>query len=254
MSVIRVALVLISIVLTTSWSGLAFFPESGKFFSQVEEQLKGLQTFQVEITFPADPSLTLFLWQKGKSWRQEWVQDRGGHQAVVGAGIGFGSSLMASYPRVQDFPQPALNFWYRQPLQEWLQEMGIDLSIQSYQFLGHRPCLVFGARYGESNRAQIWIDNELSVPRKITTWKGVQWIWSGYYRVGNFRLPHRARVQFPFDTTVEMTLNWRAVNRDLPEKLFRSDAFAEKFSSAGLPEVDSRVYELFFTQIPPARL
>ena len=253
MSVVRVVLVLVFFFFAGPVPGLAFFPDPGEFFPQVQEQLKGLQTAQLEVTFPADSSLSLFLWQKGKSWRQEWVQDKGGHQAVVGAGIGFGSSLMASYPRVQDFPLPALNFWYRQPLQEWLQEMGIDTSVQSYQFLGHRPCLVFGARYGESNRAQIWIDNELYVPRKITTWKGIQWIWSEYYRVGNFRLPHRARVQFPFGTSVEMTLNWRAVNRDLPEKLFRSDTFEDKFSSAGLPEVDSRVYELFFTQIPPAQ-
>jgi len=231
----------------------AFFPDSEIVRSKVQKQLSSLQSLQLEISFPGDDSLSLFLWQQGGDWRQEWVQDKDDGQTVVGAGIGYESTLLTSYPKVQQFPQPVLNFWYQRPLQGWLQELGIDTSIKSYQFLDTRPCLVFGARYGESNRAQLWIDNELHLPRKLTTWKGVQWIWSDYYRVGNFFLPHRAQVQFPFGTSVEMRLAWRGVNRDIPDELFRSQAFTRKFSSAGFPEVDSRVYEIFFTQVPPAQ-
>jgi hypothetical protein len=232
--------------------GLAFFPDAEQVRTKVQEQLGSLESLQLEISFPGDDSLTLFLWQQGSDWRQEWVQDREDGQTVVGAGIGTGSALLASYPRVQQFPQPVLNFWFQPPLQGWLQELGIDTSVKSYQFLETRPCLVFGARYGESNRAQLWIDNELHLPRKLTTWKGVVWTWSDYFRVGNFFLPHRAQVQFPFGTSVEMRLDWRGVNRDIPDELFRSRTFARKFSSAGFPEVDSRVYEIFFTQVPPA--
>lgn len=252
MSVKSIVVVLTCLLWSFPVPGQAFFPEASEVVNQIQKEFRGLQSLQAEITFPEDLSMSVFVWHKGESWRQEWVQERSDRQAVVGAGVGFGSTLLASYPDVQNFPQPVLNFWYRQPLDSWLQDMGIDTSVMSYQFQGNRPCLVLGARYGESNRAQIWIDKELHVPRKVVTWKGVRWTWSEYYRVGNFRLPHEARVHLPFGTSVEMALNWRAVNKNIPEQLFSSEAFADTFSGAGVPEVDSEVYDIFFTQVPAA--
>jgi hypothetical protein len=229
----------------------AFFPDFQEAAQQVDAQLGGLHSLQLEISFPDEPRLKLLLWIKGTAWRQEWVQQHAdGSQGLAAAAVGRGNRSTARYHAQQGFPLPVLFFWYRRPVQAFWEQQEIDPAHRAYRFLNTTPCLVFGVERHVNDLPQVWLHAEHWVPLRLQSGQGPVWTWLEYRRIGNIPLPHRARVEAADGTQVELMLAWRGVNRDIAETLFDPAAFRDRFSNAPPPGCELDLCARLFRILP----
>lgn len=228
----------------------AFFPDFSAWLSKMEEQLGGVRTLQVELSFPEEPGLQCLLWIKGDSWRQEWIKSKDNRPGTVAAAaIGKGSSLQAIYSQGEGFPLPVTFFWYHPEIRRLWAAQGIETKHVAYRFLDETPCVVFGAWRQLTDRPQVWFHLEEYVPVRLKMENGVVWTWTGYHNIGNFFIPHAARVEFDSEPVLEMTLSWRGINREIPDSLFDGSAFNQKFSQAPAPKDAPEPFALLGRQL-----
>lgn len=106
----------------------------------------------------------------------------------------------------------------------WVQKLGVDLSIDTLQRAGSRVAYVFGAKAGEVEKPQIWLDKETLLPMRLIYKEGdktwdlsfAEWGVQGGTDVFP-RLIKRTLNGQPFsDSTVEKV----AVNTKLADSLF----------------------------------
>jgi hypothetical protein len=213
----------------------AYYPDTTEIAAKLKRQYRSLDSFQAVINFEEDSSLELRIWQQGQRWRQEWIKKSAQKKGVIAAAIGSRDNVIVKYPTRNSFPEPIFHFWQRQEPLKWWQKMGVKTKIKSYQFLNHRPCIVLGAKYNESEQPQVWIDNEEMVPLSIRTGRNTEWQWSKYQNLGNFLLPQKGKVISGQGNTFSFKIDWRAINRDMSPVLFRRRAFEEKFGNAPAP-------------------
>ena len=226
---------------------LAYYPEAGKIAAQLRKEYKSLDAYQVVISFEKEPDLELRLWQQGQNWRQEWVKKSSGKAGIVAAAIGFKGKFITRYPSEEPVPVPVLDLWNQEKPYIWWQDMGVDTNIKSYQFFKHRPCLVLGAGSNELKQAQIWIDNKNKVPLRVYTDDNLEWQWYKYHNIGNFLVPHKARLISAQGRSFVLNIAWGAINKKIPPKLFSKREFEEKF--AGVPAPSSKFSSKLLQQL-----
>lgn len=235
-------------------SAQAFYPETEVLAEKLQEQVGSVETLQIEITLAEAPRLTISVWKNGPDWRQEWIlRKRSGDLRVAAAALGRGRDLIDVYPDRDRFPLPFVAFWHQKPAIEWFDRLGLDTEVKSYQFVSGQPCIVLGAEYKQWHSPQLWIHNEHWYPVRLFTQRGMIWHWKEYRSVGNHLVPHSLEVTFPDGRMVRMTLQWRGINRQIPERLFDGSAFERKFGQAGWSHPDIDLFDFLMANLPPAR-
>ena len=214
----------------------AFFPESEEIARQISKQSAALSSFQAILTFPDDPELSCNLWVKGSAWRQEMIETRDGKARVLQAALGTDKNLEAVFPEQTNMPLPWLMVW-KFSLARWF-ALGMNPDVTSFQFLVDRPCVVVGARDGDMDSAQCWVDNERHIPvRGIWRTDAGMWydlIWDECSQVGNFWLPHRIWFTVNHHAPLQMRIRWNGVNIPLQDSLFSTVAFMRQFAGKGM--------------------
>ena len=242
---------LLVFVLFQPWPAVAFFPDFQDAVQKVDENLGDLRSLQLEVSFPEEPGLKLYLWLKGDTWRQEWVFSEDGRPGgVLAAAIGRGSRLQTTYRQRERFPLPVTFFWYRNGIRRLWAAQDIETAYAAYRFLDDIPCVVYGTKRGLTGLPQIWFHAEEYVPVRLKMKTGLTWTWTGYRNIGNFFIPHKARLDLGADRFVGMSLSWRGINQDIPDRLFDPAAFRDKFSKAPPPERDQGLMQVLFRQLP----
>ena len=245
------AALLLALLLLPS-AGQGFFPETQEVAKQVGKQFSRMQSWQAVLTLARESGLRIHCWRREASWRQEWVSRTNATARVVRAALGEGKRLLASYPPAYEFPLPPLQFGgMSQPLEIW-RSWGVETEIKSYQFFAHRPCIVLGARFGNLDRPQVWIDLEEGVPLRMINVRGLQWIWKDYYRAGNVSLPHVMAIVLPGGERFSLEIIWKGVNTEIPKHLFQVPAFEDKFSRAPSTPLPTQKVQLLWEQLPQA--
>jgi len=244
--------VLLLLLLSSPGMGHGFFPETDELAQEVEEQLSRMRTWQAVLSVAEETGLRIHCWRREASWRQEWVRHTNGTGSVMRAALGHGERLLASYPPAFTFPLPPLRLAGNgDPLALW-RSLGVESGTKSYQFFSHRPCIVLGARFGNLDRPQVWIDLEEHVPLRLVSASGLQWIWKDYYRAGNVALPHSLAIVLPGGERLSMEIVWKGVNTDIPQALFNVPAFEDKFGRAPSTQLPSRRLRLLWERLPKA--
>ena len=226
---------LVLVCMTSASSCYAFFPQPGEVAASIDKEMRPLSSFQAILSFPQYPDLSCNLWVQGNQWRQELVETVQGHPRLVGVALGTGDSVVREFPPHGRVPVPDLVMW-RFPLEKW-QNMGMDPSIMSYQFLIDRPCLVVGAQDGELHATQLWMDKERHVPVRAIWHKGTtqyDLIWDAWARLGNFWLPHTMWRAVGGQRPVEIHIRWNGVNIGLKNDLFSASALDRQFQGTVL--------------------
>jgi hypothetical protein len=217
---------LLLLLLLLPGMALAFAPTFESVRTSIADQMEGLKDYQADIVPAFDRTLLIRHWQMGQLWRQEWIQDDGSRRLLVAA-LGQGGTLSVSFPAYRAMPLPLLWQW-RQASRGMADAWRINTAVTSYQFLEDRPCLVFGAEYGQTALPQLWVDNELTVPLRLIV-PGLDLRWLGYHKVGNLWLPARMVVLFPDTDAFAFEVNWRSVNAAMAPELFSRDRFLSAF-------------------------
>lgn len=216
-------------------SASAFFPESEEIARQIRKQSTSLSSFQAILTFPDDPELSCNLWVKGKAWRQELIETHDGKAQLVQAALGTDKDLAAVFPEQTTMPLPWLMVW-KFSLGRW-EALGTNPDVLSFQFLVDRPCVVVGARDGDMDSAQCWVDNERHIPVR-GLWPSASGpcdlIWDECSQVGNFWLPHRMWFALNHHAPLQVRIRWNGVNIPLQDSLFSKAAFMRQFAGKGL--------------------
>ena len=106
----------------------------------------------------------------------------------------------------------------------FLSRHNIDTSVVSMNRLGERVAFVIGAKHGEMDKPQLWIDKQLRVPiRLITNEKGARWDMRllGYGSGATSEwMPYRIEL-YQNDKLVETTVYKRAeINVSIDSKIF----------------------------------
>lgn len=208
---------------------LAFSPRSQAFESAARadfsDKLSALRSLLVVFSFNGPGQLQLALWQQDGQWRQEWLSRADEKTRLEMAAIGKNSNLKASYPVKDAVSAPLLHLWHPPKLQFWWRDLDIDPQITSYGFLGDLPCLVLGASRAGQDSAQLWLDIEANLLRRIKLNSGLTLDWQGYRNIGNFLLPHQVRIQAP-GLLIEAGIDWKSVNSPLPGHLFQAETIS----------------------------
>ncbi len=188
-------------------------------------KLSALRSLLVVFNFSGPGQLQLVFWQQDGQWRQEWLSRADEKTRLEMAAIGKKSNLKASYPVDAAVSAPLLHLWHPPRLQFWWRDLDIDPQVASYDFLGDLPCLVLGASRAGQDSAQIWLDIESKLLRRIKLSSGLTLDWLGYRSIGNFMLPHQVRIQAP-NLLIEAGIDWKSVNSPLSRSLFQADTIS----------------------------
>ena len=108
------------------------------------------------------------------------------------------------------------------------QRLGVDLSVNSLGRLGTRIAYVLGAKPGEKERPQIWIDKEWFEPIRVVykdTYHGKSGIWDMQWREWNSReagetVPHVIERRFDGQLISRSEVQKSTPNARLSESLF----------------------------------
>ncbi len=231
----------------------AFVPESAEVAASVSKTMKALSSFQAILSFPAYPEITCKLWVKGKLWRQEYIETVQGQPMLVRAVLGKGTSLVRVLPQQDNTPVPGLIIW-RVPLAKWM-AAGVDGSVMSYQFLLDQPCLVVGARDGETRTNQFWMENDRHVPVRVIyqTEAGTSdLIWDEWANIGHFWLPHRMWRSGMGQEPLEIHIRWNGVNIPLQDELFAVSSMNRHLQGKQMFASSSRFFSLMDGPLPGA--
>ncbi|MGM0425194.1 MAG: hypothetical protein ACQEQX_09795 [Thermodesulfobacteriota bacterium] len=189
----------------------------------MSDRLANLHSYLAVVSFSPAAELELAYWQQGQNWRQEWSLVKE-NPILLGAAVGQKDGLLAAYPGREAVSLPLFQLWLRPDGDSGWQKLGLDLEQKGYAFQGDLPCQVVGG--SEEDSAQLWLDVQKNLPRRLILPSGLQLDWLQYKNVGNFPLPHQVRIQSK-SFHLEGEIVWRAVNTPLPQHLFLQDSLPE---------------------------
>lgn len=231
----------------------AFFPKTQEVADKLNANYEKLGSWRVHLQLNGTWDQEIRCWRKKNLWRQEWVDSAAGASRVLRAGVGSGRRISAVFPVSADIPFPPLNLdWVSAPRKEW-RSLEIEDQVKSYQFLGDRPCIVLGAKYGQSERSQVWIDLERYVPLRLITPSGIIWRWAEYYSLGNHLLPTRLIIEFPQGKRFAFDLNWRQVGTEISRSRFSPASIREDFGPTDESGLKDPHFRFLLDNLPPNR-
>jgi hypothetical protein len=229
--------------MTLAGTCFAFFPQPGEVAERVRKEMKPLSSFQAILSFPDYPEITCNLWVQGETWRQEFVDASGESPRLARVALGTHTSLVRAFPDQGRAALPWLVIW-QFPVSTWT-DKGMDPAVMSYQFLLDRPSLVMGAKDGELQATQLWIDNERHVPLRAMWQKGYggcDLIWDEWARIGNFWLPHRIWYAADGQHPLEIRVRWNGVNVPLNKDLFSPRIMDQQFQGKAMYSSSSLLF------------
>ena|GEM_PF-1635896 len=231
----------------------AFFPKTQEVAEKLNANYEKLGSWRVHLQLNGTRDQEIRCWRKKGLWRQEWIDSATASNRVLCAGVGSGRRISAVFPVTADIPFPPLHLdWVRAPSKEW-QRLQIEDQIKSYQFLDDRPCIVLGAKYGQLERSQVWIDLERYVPLRLITPSGIIWRWTEYYSLGNHPLPTRLRIEFPQGEIFAFNLSWRQVGTDMSRSHFSPASIREDFGPTDESGLKDSHFRFLLNNLPPNR-
>jgi hypothetical protein len=186
----------------------------------INNRLVSLRSYLAVVSFRPAFELELAFWQQDEYWRQEWILDQE-NSSLLWAAVGWENTLLAAYPHQEKISLPLLKLWHRPKAALGWEEAGVDLQSRDYAFQGDLPCQVLGG--SELGAAQLWLDVQQDLPRRLILPSGLQLDWLQYQNVGNFPLPHQVRIQSK-GLYLEGKILWKSVNTPLPQNLFLQDS------------------------------
>ncbi|MFW6216792.1 MAG: hypothetical protein ACOC3Y_03105 [Desulfohalobiaceae bacterium] len=186
----------------------------------VNDKLSSLHSYLAVISFSPAVELELVIWQQGESWRQEWILGKDDSKLLLAA-VGKGFNFLAAYPDREGAGFPLLQLWYNSKGDFGWLSPGLELDKRGYAFQRDLPCQVLGG--SGPGAAQVWVDVQQNLPRRLVLPSGQQLDWRQYQEVGNIPLPHLVRIQSK-NLRLEGDIVWKAVNTPFPQRLFLRDS------------------------------
>lgn len=238
---------LVAAVLVLAGAAQAFFPSGSEVRKNLQTTVGLVKAFEIEMSSPRWPELTIKVWYQDRKWRTEWVLRENGEGVVVRAAVGVGLKTLARFGFDDQAPVPGPVL--RQiPLEMWI-ERGLDSSLMAYTFLNGRPALVLGRNATEplSVGPTLAVDNETWVPLALTMPGGGGLVWREHKSVGNILLPHGLTVQDDQGQTVDLSIVWRGVGKAVPFETFDPQSFGRIFGRAVPRSLNGQPYDVLLT-------
>jgi membrane protein YqaA with SNARE-associated domain/outer membrane lipoprotein-sorting protein len=220
----------------TAW---AHIPPGSFIIAKVADKRAAINVGEIDLSLQTEKANgeqgdeRLYLKRGGKL---RWVHDdetvtveHGDRRAEIAAGGQATSETILVEPLVDFLLPRAMNAeGIKSELIALCQHLGIDLSVSSLARLGTRVAYVLGAKPGEKDRPQIWIDKEWFAPIRVIykdTYHGKSGVWDVQWREFNSReagevMPRLIERRFDGQLVSRSEVQKATPNARLSESLF----------------------------------
>jgi len=169
-----------------SW---AKFPSPADVANLITKKYRGLVSFAVEVSFE-DAKGNIYMaqyWQRKRDLKIIWKKkDRDKFVSLL-IGI-LNSNQIKTYPPLKDFPVLPFSLEdFVAPYRVW-NVLGLDLTVTSYDFVDHMPCVVIGGSFNK-----VFIDIENYVTRKKIIGNKT-YLFRNFVHIGNYFFPTSVEV------------------------------------------------------------